>query len=56
MQLIAMGFPSVGHEGLFRNHSDEVYRFFETMHSDKYKVYNLCRYLKKRKKEKEKKQ
>jgi hypothetical protein len=49
-----MGFPSVGHEGLFRNHSDEVYRFFETMHSDKYKVYNLCRYIKKRKKNKKK--
>ena len=40
--LIAMGFPSVGREGLYRNHSDEVYRFFETRHSDKYKVYNLC--------------
>lgn len=41
-QLIAMGFPSVGSEGLYRNHCHEVYRFFETRHSDRYKVYNLC--------------
>ena len=28
----------IGSEGLYRNHCQEVYRFFETRHSDKYKV------------------
>ncbi|QDP16921.2 hypothetical protein Tsubulata_070016 [Turnera subulata] len=48
--VIAMGFPagdlSSGifgfFEGLYRNHMEEVIRFFETHHKDKYKVYNLC--------------
>ncbi|CAN1310316.1 Phosphatidylinositol 3,4,5-trisphosphate 3-phosphatase and protein-tyrosine-phosphatase PTEN2A [Linum perenne] len=48
--IIAMGFPagdlSSGlfgfFEGLYRNHMEEVIRFFETHHKGKYKVYNLC--------------
>ncbi|KAJ6345811.1 hypothetical protein OIU78_008469 [Salix suchowensis] len=48
--IIAMGFPAgdmssgfFGYvEGLYRNHMEEVIKFFETHHKDKYKVYNLC--------------
>ncbi|XP_074375140.1 phosphatidylinositol 3,4,5-trisphosphate 3-phosphatase and protein-tyrosine-phosphatase PTEN2A-like [Apium graveolens] len=48
--IIAMGFPagdkSSGFfgfvEGFYRNHMEEVIRFFETHHKGKYKVYNLC--------------
>ncbi|XP_010908851.1 phosphatidylinositol 3,4,5-trisphosphate 3-phosphatase and protein-tyrosine-phosphatase PTEN2A [Elaeis guineensis] len=48
--IIAMGFPA-GHissglfgyfEGFYRNHMEEVIKFFETHHQGKYKVYNLC--------------
>ncbi|KAE9596683.1 hypothetical protein Lal_00007543 [Lupinus albus] len=48
--IIAMGFPGgdfssgvFGYiEGFYRNHMEEVIRFFETNHKGKYKVYNLC--------------
>ncbi|CAI0445831.1 unnamed protein product [Linum tenue] len=48
--IIAMGFPagdmSSGFfgfvEGFYRNHMEEVIKFFEMHHKDKYKVYNLC--------------
>ncbi|GMH02856.1 hypothetical protein Nepgr_004695 [Nepenthes gracilis] len=48
--IIAMGFPAgdmssgfLGYvEGFYRNHMEEVIRFFETRHQGKYKVYNLC--------------
>ncbi|GAB4852933.1 Phosphatidylinositol 3,4,5-trisphosphate 3-phosphatase and protein-tyrosine-phosphatase pten2a [Ancistrocladus abbreviatus] len=48
--IIAMGFPAgdmssgfFGYvEGFYRNHMEEVIRFFETHHQGKYKVYNLC--------------
>lgn len=48
--VIAMGFPAgdlssglLGYvEGLYRNHMEEVIKFFETHHKGKYKVYNLC--------------
>ncbi|KAL8200566.1 hypothetical protein R6Q57_011905 [Mikania cordata] len=48
--IIAMGFPAgdlssglFGYfEGFYRNHMEEVIKFFETLHKDRYKVYNLC--------------
>jgi phosphatidylinositol-3,4,5-trisphosphate 3-phosphatase and dual-specificity protein phosphatase PTEN len=40
--LIAMGFPSMGTEALFRNKYEHVYRFLESRHKDHYRVYNLC--------------
>ena len=41
-KIIAMGFPSVGREGLYRNPLPEVQRFFETRHAGRYRIYNLC--------------
>ncbi|KAL3525662.1 hypothetical protein ACH5RR_014034 [Cinchona calisaya] len=48
--IIAMGFPAGDRssgffgfvEGFYRNHMEEVIKFFETHHKGKYKVYNLC--------------
>eukprot|EP01062_Namystynia_karyoxenos_P073322 TRINITY_DN70124_c0_g1_i1.p1 TRINITY_DN70124_c0_g1~~TRINITY_DN70124_c0_g1_i1.p1 ORF type:complete len:1598 (+),score=505.70 TRINITY_DN70124_c0_g1_i1:362-4795(+) len=41
-RMIAMGFPSHGAEGYYRNPVDEVERFFETRHAGHYRIYNLC--------------
>lgn len=41
-RIIAMGFPSTGNEGLYRNHADHVTEFLQIKHGAKVKVYNLC--------------
>ena len=41
-KLIAMGFPSEGFEGNYRNPMKEVRRFFAIFHKGHFKVYNLC--------------
>ena len=41
-RLIAMGFPSAGIEGSYRNPIEDVRRFFATRHPDACLVINLC--------------
>ena len=41
-RVIAMGFPSVGCETIYRNSLTDVVNFFHVKHNDKVKVYNLC--------------
>eukprot|EP00753_Platysulcus_tardus_P002851 PLAT11961.1.p2 GENE.PLAT11961.1~~PLAT11961.1.p2 ORF type:complete len:367 (+),score=184.87 PLAT11961.1:52-1152(+) len=41
-RLIAMGFPSSGVEGVYRNPLPEVQRFFEHYHKEHFKIWNLC--------------
>lgn len=41
-RIIAMGFPSVNAESLFRNPRGKVIDFLESQHGKCFKVYNLC--------------
>ena len=41
-RVIAMGFPSIGCETIYRNSLNDVINFFHTKHNDKVKIYNLC--------------
>jgi protein-tyrosine phosphatase len=40
--IIAMGFPSQGVEGLYRNRMKDMQKFFNEKHPNKYVIYNLC--------------
>lgn len=41
-RLIAMGYPSVGLEALYRNPASVVRRFLEQRHAGNYRIWNLC--------------
>ena len=41
-RVIAMGFPSVGCETVYRNALPDVLEFFHVRHNDQVKIYNLC--------------
>jgi phosphatidylinositol-3,4,5-trisphosphate 3-phosphatase/dual-specificity protein phosphatase PTEN len=41
-RIIAMGYPSNGVHGVYRNHMKDVQRFFNTKYPGHYRIYNLC--------------
>lgn len=41
-RIIAMSFPSQGKTALYRNPIGEVVNFFNSMHPEHYRLYNLC--------------
>jgi len=41
-RIIAMGFPSIGAEAMYRNPRSELLRLMNQYHSGKWKIYNLC--------------
>lgn len=40
--VIAMGYPSEGREGIYRNGLKDVQRFFNNRHPEAFRFYNLC--------------
>lgn len=40
--IIAMGYPSIGFEGYYRNSMKDVQEFFNKKFFNCYKIYNLC--------------
>lgn len=40
--IIAMSWPSESMESIYRNHIDNVSRFMDVIHPEKYWIYNLC--------------
>ena len=40
--VIAMGFPAIGTESLYRNSMTDIKRFFNNNYGYNYKIYNLC--------------
>lgn len=40
--IIIMGFPATGVEGLYRNHRDDAKRFLEHRHGKNFWVFNFC--------------
>ena len=41
-RIIAMGYPAVGFEQVYRNPRKEVQEYLQANHKDKFMVYNLC--------------
>ena len=41
-QLIVMGYPSAGLEGLYRNRRDDAQRFLNSRHGGDFWVFNFC--------------
>lgn len=44
-RIIAMGYPSIGSESVYRNSRDDIISFLITYHPTHAKIYNLCREL-----------